>query len=44
LNLDDNLTEHATLSLNYQHILKDANPGALSYDQNQGTVGLRYQF
>jgi len=44
LNLDDNVTEHATLSLNYQHILKDANPSALSYDQNLGTVGFRYQF
>lgn len=44
LNLDDNLSDHATLSFNYQFILKDANPSILSYYQNLGTVGLRYQF
>jgi hypothetical protein len=44
LNFDDDLSEHATLSLDYQYILKNANPSTLSYDQNLVTLGLRYQF
>ncbi|HEV3271725.1 MAG TPA: hypothetical protein VGZ93_06035 [Candidatus Methylacidiphilales bacterium] len=44
LNVDDNLSKHATLSLGYQYILKDADPSTLSYYQNLGTVGFRYQF
>jgi hypothetical protein len=44
LNLDDNLTEKATLSFNYQYLLKDADPSYLSYDQNSVIVGIRYQF
>jgi hypothetical protein len=44
LNLDEDVTKHATLSLDYQYILKDANPSVLSYDQNSVSLGLRYQF
>ena len=44
LNLTDNLTEHATLDLNYQYLLKDADPSFLGYEQNQGTVGINYHF
>jgi opacity protein-like surface antigen len=44
LNLVDNVTKNATLNLNYQYILKVANPNALSYYQNAVTIGFRYQF
>ena len=44
VNVTDILSTHATLSLGYQYILKDANPSELSYNQNLGTVGFRYQF
>jgi len=44
LNVNDSLTEHATVSLGYQYILKDADPSVLSYDQNLVTAGFRYQF
>jgi hypothetical protein len=38
------LTDHATVSLNYQYVLKDANPSILSYYQNSVTAGMRYQY
>ena len=44
LNLNDSLTQNTVLSLNYQYLLKDANPAILGYEQNSGTVGLSYQF
>jgi hypothetical protein len=44
LSLNDSLTEHATVSLNYQYLIKNANPSLLSYEQNQVTAGLNYQF
>jgi hypothetical protein len=44
LSANDSLNDHATLSLNYQYLLKDANPSILGYVQNQVTAGLNYQF
>jgi hypothetical protein len=44
LNLNDSLTQHTTLTLNYQYLLKNANPASLSYEQNVGTVGIGYRF
>lgn len=44
LNILDNLTERTTLNLNYQYLLKDANPSDLGYEQNVGTVGFGYHF
>jgi hypothetical protein len=44
LNLNDNLTQHLTLTLNYQYLLKVANPENLGYTQNVGTVGIGYRF
>ena len=44
LSLNDSVTEHATLSLNYQYLVKNANPSLLSYEQNQVTAGVNYQF
>lgn len=41
---NDYLTEHFILNLNYQFILKDANPSAFSYYQNMMTVGFSYRF
>jgi hypothetical protein len=42
--VQDSLSEHATVSLGYQYILKDANPSVLSYYQNQGTLDVEYRF
>jgi hypothetical protein len=44
LHMDDNFAEHLTLTLDYQFILKDADPSYLSYYQNVATVGVRYRF
>jgi hypothetical protein len=44
LSLSDSLSEHATLTFNYQFLLKDSDPSYLSYYQNQGTVGMQYNF
>jgi hypothetical protein len=44
LGLTDSLSDHATLSFNYQFLLKDADPSYLSYYQSQGTVGMQYNF
>ena len=44
LNLNDSLNEHMTLNLNYQYLLKDANPSEFSYYQNVTTVGFQYRF
>lgn len=43
-NIGYKVTDHATLSLGYQYVLKDANPSALSYYQNLATIGFLYQF
>ena len=40
----DSISQHATLTFDYQFLIKDANPSYLSYYQNSATVGLRYQF
>jgi hypothetical protein len=42
--VNDTLTDHATLSFNYQYLLKDASPSFLSYTQNSATVGISYQY
>jgi hypothetical protein len=44
LSLSDTLSEHATLTFSYNFLLKDADPSFLSYYQNQGTVGMQYNF
>lgn len=44
LNINDSLSQHATVSLNYQYLVKNANPSLLSYEQNQVTAGVNYQF
>ena len=44
LSLNENLNDHATLSLNYQYLVKDANPSTLSYVQNQVSAGVDYRF
>lgn len=44
LKLDDKLSEHATLGLHYQYILKDADQSSLSYYQNLVSLGFNYQF
>ena len=44
VSINDSITEHATLTFNYQYLIKDAEPSSLSYYQNSTTVGLRYQF
>jgi hypothetical protein len=44
VSVNDSIAEHATLTFNYQYLIKDANPTFLSYYQNSTTVALRYQF
>jgi hypothetical protein len=44
LNLSDALTEHFTISLGYQFLLKDADPSDQSYYQDVGTLGMAYNF
>jgi len=44
LSATDSLNEHVTLSLNYQYLVKIADPSYLSYEQNQVTAGVNYQF
>lgn len=44
LNAVDNLSQQMTLNLNYQYLLKNANPSDLSYYQNVATVGFQYRF
>jgi hypothetical protein len=41
---NDNLTDHTSLTLQYQYLLKDANPSYLGYQQNQVTLNLYYKF
>jgi hypothetical protein len=33
-----------TLNMNYQYLLKEANPSYDGYQQNVGTVGVDYRF
>jgi hypothetical protein len=42
--LQETLSPHASFSLDYQFILKDANPSILSYYQNVGTFNFQYSF
>ncbi len=44
LGLSDALTNHLNVNVGYQFLLKDANPSFLSYYQNQGTLGMQYNF
>jgi len=44
LSLNDSLNDHTTVNLNYQYLVKNANPSFLSYEQNQVTAGVNYQF
>jgi hypothetical protein len=44
LSLSDAVTQHLNVNVGYQFILKDADPSFLSYYQNQGTVGMQYNF
>jgi hypothetical protein len=44
MHVEDNFAEHLTLTLDYQYILKNADPSFLSYYQNVGTLGVRYRF
>ena len=44
LHMEDNFAQHLTLTLDYQFILKDADPSYLSYYQDVATVGVRYRF
>jgi hypothetical protein len=44
LNLDYMVTKQATLNIDYQYVLKNADPSSLDYYQNSVTTGLRYQF
>jgi hypothetical protein len=41
---NESLSDHMTLSFNYQFLLKDADPSYLSYTQNVATFGLQYRF
>jgi hypothetical protein len=43
-NIGYSLTDHASLSLGYQYVLKVADPSALGYYQNLVTLGFHYQF
>jgi hypothetical protein len=44
LRVTDTLSEHISVSLGYQFLLKDAEPSYLSYYQNVGTMGMQYNF
>ncbi|HEX4139105.1 MAG TPA: hypothetical protein VHY09_02075 [Candidatus Methylacidiphilales bacterium] len=44
LSLSDTLTDHLNVNLGYQFLLKDADPSILSYYQNEGTLGMVYNF
>lgn len=44
LNLSDSLSSQLNVNVGYQFLLKESDPSYLSYYQNQGTVGMQYNF
>jgi hypothetical protein len=44
LDMNYQVTEHSSIYLGYQYVLKTADPSSLNYYQNVATLGFRYQF
>jgi hypothetical protein len=44
INVADTLSDHLTMSLNYQMIVKEANPSYDDYFLNIGTLNMQYNF